>query len=57
MLSKVQWNVNNHQQGELWTIDKTIQLHAKVDRKELSEESENLRGCTKVPLCDSVPIF
>ncbi len=27
-----------------------------MDRKELSEEPENLRGCTKVPLFDSVPI-
>jgi hypothetical protein len=56
MLSKVQWSLKNHDKGELWTIDKIIQLHEKVDLKELSEEPEYLRGCTKVPLFDSVPI-
>jgi hypothetical protein len=56
MLSKVQWSLKNHDKGELWTIDKIIQLREKVDLKELSEEPEYLRGCTKVPLFDSVPI-
>ncbi len=56
MLSKDQWSVKNHQQDELWTIDKIILRCEKVDQKELSEEPESLRGCTKVPLFDSVPI-
>jgi hypothetical protein len=56
VLSKVQWSVANHQPGELWTIDKIIEVREKMDRKELPEDPEHLRGCTKMPLFDSVPI-
>jgi hypothetical protein len=56
ILSKSQWSASGHQPGELWTIDKIIDVRGKIDSGELKEEPEHQRGCTKLPLFDSIPI-
>jgi len=56
ILSKVQWSASNHKPGQLWTIDNIVDICEKVDWKELSEDPELLRGFTKLPLFDLIPI-
>ena len=56
MLSKTQWSVKDHDRGELWTLDKIAAIREQVDRNEIPEEPQHIRGCTQLPLFDSVPI-
>jgi len=56
MLSKAQWGQRNHEPGEIWTIDRIIEIRNRVEQQQLLEIPENIKGCTKKPLFDSVPI-
>jgi hypothetical protein len=56
MLSKVQWGQRNHEPGELWTIDRIVAIRDRVEQQQLLEIPEHIKGCTKKPLFDSIPI-
>ena len=56
MLSKMQCSAGGHELGDLWDIQKTKDIREGVERKEISQRPENLKGCTHMPLFDAVPI-
>jgi len=56
MQSSKQWSDPGHDPGEIWTIEKNIELQEKVEMEELVLTPTKLKGCTSKPLFDAVPI-
>lgn len=56
MLSKAQWGPADHPIGESWSIEKIREIRRQVTENNLSDKPENIKGCTKNPLFDAVPV-
>ncbi len=55
-LSKLQWGPNEHEKGELWTIEKLHNVQNMVELNNMAEIRENIKGITVRPLFDAVPV-
>ena len=55
-LSKTEWARTGHNLGECWTIDGIHEVRENVRLGSLTNVPENIKGCTKIPLFDSVPV-
>jgi hypothetical protein len=55
-LSKTDWTRTGHNLGECWTIDGIHEVRENVRLGSLTNVPENIKGCTKIPLFDSVPV-
>jgi hypothetical protein len=55
-LSPSEWSVAGHAKGELWTLEAIKSIRHQVDTGVLSNIPQNIKGCTEMPLLDSVPV-
>jgi len=55
-LSKKEWKCVGHATGAQWSIQQIQDLRRNVQENNLEESPENIRGCTKDPLFDAVPV-
>jgi hypothetical protein len=55
-LSKSAWALPDHNLGELWTIGDLCHVRDNVAAGNISNDPENIKGCTELPLFDSVPV-
>jgi hypothetical protein len=51
-----EWSVAGHAKGELWTLEAIKSIQHQVDTDVLSNIPQNIKGCTELPLLDSVPV-
>jgi hypothetical protein len=57
ILSLKEWSVPGHAAGESWTSEKIHGVRDKVAEGKLSDkEPSDIRGITKQPLIDAVPV-
>jgi hypothetical protein len=56
MLSKQQWSLDPHDNGEEWTIENLYRIRESIENNMLFPTPDNLKGCTQKPLIDAVPI-
>ena len=55
-LSRVQWEQDGHEPGDLWTLQKMEEVREAVNTGVVKDTAQNRKGCVEVLLFDAIPV-